>query len=497
MEILNLIIGKTQKLPLLKVLKSFLPLLLGMSAILKKGYRILFAFWVVAAVCLLMSGYKNMKASLRYSPRLEKVVEIYLDPSAKIVYNMRKNSWIKPTHRLESKNETEHRIIYNKKLMDILYRDSSNDTEEYTKIQENLINNLRRYHGYPKYPDGSYVLNNDDHGSPSFVTSVETDIDVKDHIGTEDNLNNKNKKDISSLSLQSKMKSITSTNEEFVTKAVLPSNYLSKSMLAKDKKKRVSPHIPIPIPVPITVDELNTQTQTQTHAHAQIQTQLQTHTQTPISSKSKQKIETKQIVVESNLKLNHPKPRPSGPSIILSLNRPVTSDVKGNLGAPNVITNNKIENWLTDRWQAASDMGGTPIPGKHYLTINLQRLCKIENIDLDWEDAYSRHWMFYGRRTLNDECVDKGKSKSNIGNIGNTNDEGWIPLIRSEDSRMTSQTKKHLLVHAIVPDQTKGNGDENDCTAPYYDQVKLVIMKPSTRFGSSLWTVKVNGKEFS
>lgn len=36
---------------------------------------------------------------------------------------------------------------------------------------------------------------------------------------------------------------------------------------------------------------------------------------------------------------------------LLSLNKPVRASVHGNLGDPSVITNEKVEDWLADRWQ--------------------------------------------------------------------------------------------------------------------------------------------------
>ncbi len=36
---------------------------------------------------------------------------------------------------------------------------------------------------------------------------------------------------------------------------------------------------------------------------------------------------------------------------LLSLNKPVRASVHGNLGDPSVITNEKVEDWLVDRWQ--------------------------------------------------------------------------------------------------------------------------------------------------
>ena len=37
--------------------------------------------------------------------------------------------------------------------------------------------------------------------------------------------------------------------------------------------------------------------------------------------------------------------------VLLSQNKSVTSDVRGNLGPPSVITSESTEDWLKDRWQ--------------------------------------------------------------------------------------------------------------------------------------------------
>jgi hypothetical protein len=36
---------------------------------------------------------------------------------------------------------------------------------------------------------------------------------------------------------------------------------------------------------------------------------------------------------------------------LISLNKPVKASVRGNLGPPEVVTNENVEDWLTDRWQ--------------------------------------------------------------------------------------------------------------------------------------------------
>jgi len=75
------------------------------------------------------------------------------------------------------------------------------------------------------------------------------------------------------------------------------------------------------------------------------------------------------------------------------MGRPATADVRGNLGPPTVLTDEKEPvDWLTDRWQAALNMQGTPIPGEHWVQIDLGSPCIITRVVLDWETAWSTHW---------------------------------------------------------------------------------------------------------
>ena len=66
-----------------------------------------------------------------------------------------------------------------------------------------------------------------------------------------------------------------------------------------------------------------------------------------------------------------------------------TTDTRGNLGPAEVLVqSNPGTNWLHDRWQAASDMGGTAIPGHHWVEIDLGRTVTAQEAVLDWEAAY-------------------------------------------------------------------------------------------------------------
>ena len=66
-------------------------------------------------------------------------------------------------------------------------------------------------------------------------------------------------------------------------------------------------------------------------------------------------------------------------------------DVRGNLGECGVIFN-RGDDWLKDRWQAASDMGGTAIPGPHKVEIDLGRDVRVCSVEIDWETAYAEDY---------------------------------------------------------------------------------------------------------
>ena len=45
---------------------------------------------------------------------------------------------------------------------------------------------------------------------------------------------------------------------------------------------------------------------------------------------------------------------------------------------------------LRDRWQAAKDMTGKPIPGPQWVMIDLGRRAQLTRLVLDWETAYGK-----------------------------------------------------------------------------------------------------------
>lgn len=81
-----------------------------------------------------------------------------------------------------------------------------------------------------------------------------------------------------------------------------------------------------------------------------------------------------------------------GGTTLLSRNDSVkiTCDVQGNLGPCTVLNQDPPGNdWLVDRWQAASDMAGTAIRGTHWVQLEFDEIITASRIVLDWETSYA------------------------------------------------------------------------------------------------------------
>eukprot|EP00578_Thalassiosira_sp_NH16_P030203 CAMPEP_0181076400 /NCGR_PEP_ID=MMETSP1071-20121207/398_1 /TAXON_ID=35127 /ORGANISM="Thalassiosira sp., Strain NH16" /LENGTH=162 /DNA_ID=CAMNT_0023157577 /DNA_START=335 /DNA_END=823 /DNA_ORIENTATION=- len=104
----------------------------------------------------------------------------------------------------------------------------------------------------------------------------------------------------------------------------------------------------------------------------------------------------------------HPQTKPTKSSKLLSRDPRVaiSSSTRGNLGPSGVLNQNPPgADWLKDRWQAASDMGGTAIPGRHWVLLDFTRLLeddgdaalRVDKVVLDWETAFAKDYLVQGR----------------------------------------------------------------------------------------------------
>jgi hypothetical protein len=191
---------------------------------------------------------------------------------------------------------------------------------------------------------------------------------------------------------------------------------------------------------------------------------------------------------------------------LLSKSRPVTADVHGNLGAPSVVTNESIGNWLTDRWQAALNMKGEAIPGEHWIEIDLQRPCKVEKIIIDWEDAYSTFWTLQGRLSESYSSSSSGSSSSSSGSgSGSGSGAGNVILGMGGESKQIRHMKHHVVYELHTPfsrDQNRikektllEHKEHNTGLGELVRYVRLVIHQPSMHWGSSIWRLQLWGTE--
>ncbi len=168
------------------------------------------------------------------------------------------------------------------------------------------------------------------------------------------------------------------------------------------------------------------------------------------------------------------------PSLLSPLT--ATADVRGNLGPANVvIQKHPGDDWLKDRWQAASDMGGTAIPGKHWILLDFgeSKSIQVDKVILDWETAYSKLYRIEGSQD-------------------DRNEDGWCTLYDGSDSTQEKRrseeisgqspgVKQKMPLHVV---HTLSISD-NNCSALRY--LRLYIKKPARPWGVSLWQFDVYG----
>ena len=152
-------------------------------------------------------------------------------------------------------------------------------------------------------------------------------------------------------------------------------------------------------------------------------------------------------------------------AVLLSADRPVRSSVRGNLAPASVVTRKAPPAggkaaWLNDRWQAASDMSGTPIAGPHWLSMELAARCSVREVVLDWEtacaDDYDLQFWTAGR---------------------------WESLDTAPRRRSTR--------HQHVVDRLSLRRPRRHDSAVAY---RLYIRRPATAWGVSLWRFELWGE---
>jgi len=149
----------------------------------------------------------------------------------------------------------------------------------------------------------------------------------------------------------------------------------------------------------------------------------------------------------------------------------VSADTRGNLGPASVVVQDPPgDDWIKDRWQAASDMGGTAIPGQHWLLLNLGRPVRAKTAVLDWEAAYADWYKLEARidssapwRLLYDGK--KEPERRTTAKVGQSPGHGVAP-----------DTPLHVI-HTVPLAQDAGR----------FQELRLTIETPAAGWGVSLW----------
>jgi hypothetical protein len=200
--------------------------------------------------------------------------------------------------------------------------------------------------------------------------------------------------------------------------------------------------------------------------------------------KEKDKIDKKIDKINNNQSDNNKYNNIINNNIIISRlsNVLATCDVKGNLGDCNVVIQNTPgKDWIKDRWQAASDMGGTSIRGNHWIILDfINNVKNINKIELDWESAYCEDYRLEIK--LNNDNTNEWFV---IYNATNSNDIIRRKTIKSGQSPGVKYEMPLHIKHII----NFNNIDNNP-----FRYLRLFIVKPANFWGVSLWQFDVYGE---
>jgi hypothetical protein len=191
----------------------------------------------------------------------------------------------------------------------------------------------------------------------------------------------------------------------------------------------------------------------------------------------------------------------------------VLTDVRGNLGPASVILNNRTEDWIRDRWQAASDLHGTNIQGPHFVqftwrqnvsssrpsTPKLRAASALENpvepmivvqrMVLDWEAAYSDNYDVQIRNASTFESMPLSSWQTifslrpSPSGPPNATGGSVVVLQWGQSPGVADPTPLHVLHNISVR-------DGNSAAA---SQLRILIYTSAMGWGVSLWQVQVYG----
>mmetsp|Transcript_33898 Transcript_33898/g.69059 ORF Transcript_33898/g.69059 Transcript_33898/m.69059 type:complete len:363 (+) Transcript_33898:256-1344(+) len=276
----------------------------------------------------------------------------------------------------------------------------------------------------------------------------------------------------------------------------------------------------------------------------------QINTSDPMTSRLMQQQQSHSTSLPNNAKFNHAAIPPSqyqqttrsnqSPSHLILLSRSplvtITSSVRGNLGPSTVLNQDPPGNdWIKDRWQAASDMGGTAIKGSHWVMLdfthllensgkrsyNIENAISISKVVLDWEAAFARNYVIEGRmdpptgNNINNHVDDEGggwcvfydgsldsdmprekvQHEHQLQNHPKNLHLNQQPNRVSVESGQSPGVKQKMPLH-IVHTINWGNyvnEEEESRRCRTLRFLRIFIRRPARGWGVSLWEVDVYG----
>ena len=133
--------------------------------------------------------------------------------------------------------------------------------------------------------------------------------------------------------------------------------------------------------------------------------------------------------------------------------------------------------WLQERWQAALNMQGQPIPGNHWVEIDFQdenvTSDAIKKVEIHWESAFASHFTLLGRSADGTSWYKIGDQHDVVETMRKPQHVVMtledLPSARSYLGKLPVQAEKHGPIRYL----------------------RLELTKPGTRWGYSLWRIKV------
>ena len=221
----------------------------------------------------------------------------------------------------------------------------------------------------------------------------------------------------------------------------------------------------------------------------------------------------------------------------LSNTTKISTDVRGNLGPPEVLLDSKTQDWIKDRWQAASDMHGTAIRGYHWILLEFQHDIYVDSIVLDWEAAYSNNYQLdaagaaataggggglLSLSSLNNTATSSSSSSSSSSRLFDTDElqlQGrnkglqtittsdwiWEETTQGQSPGVKTKTPLHVVhtirstaaaaawnTRIVQPPQVHKKQQRRRRLGPYR-YVRLTIRSSAMGWGVSLWHIQVYG----